>query len=197
MESRRFDPKKLDKLNNPDRLSYLDPGLIWDSVGLHSPKTIIDIGAGTGFFAFIFAGKMDRGKIYACDISDVMIEWITEHTPADIKESVVPLKMEENSLPLNDGIADLVYMINLHHELEQPVKLIVEACRLLEVGGMLAIIDWKKEETPEGPPVSIRVSEETIEHQMQGGGFGKIRKYGILPYHHFLVGEKTRYGCKT
>jgi ubiquinone/menaquinone biosynthesis C-methylase UbiE len=81
-------------------------------------------------------------------------------------------------------------MINLHHELEQPQKILDEARRLLTKGGKLLIIDWKKEETPEGPPIEIRVTEETIESQMLSAGFRDIVKYAVLPYHHFLVGEK-------
>ena len=57
-------------------------------------------------------------------------------------------------------------------------------------GGKLIIIDWKKEETPEGPPFAIRVTEETIERQMLDCGFKNIKKHSVLPYHNFLIGEK-------
>lgn len=107
------------------------------------------------------------------------------------RASVIPLKMGESLVPLPDGIADLVYMINLHHELEDPIMVIKETLRLLKDSGKLIIIDWKKEETPEGPPIPIRVTEETIENQMRACGFMNIRKHAVLPYHNFLVGEKS------
>ena len=34
--------------------------------------------------------------------------------------NIVPIKTEEHYVPLDDGIADLVFMINLHHELDNP-----------------------------------------------------------------------------
>jgi len=190
-ESKKFDPKKLAKLNDPKRLEYLNPDLIWEKAGLKNPSVLIDIGAGTGFFALLFSEKMKKGKVYACDISDEMLSWMEDNLPPESKGKVIPVKMEESSVPLFDNMADLVYMINLHHELEQPQKVLREALRLLRRGGKLLIVDWKKEQTPEGPPLKIRVTEEAIQSQMLKAGFRDIIKYAVLPYHHFLVGEKT------
>jgi len=189
-ESKKFDPKKLAKLNDPKRLEYLNPDLIWEKAGLKNPSVLIDIGAGTGFFALLFSEKMKKGKVYACDISDEMLSWMEDNLPPESKGKVIPVKMEESSVPLFDNMADLVYMINLHHELEQPQKVLREALRLLRRGGKLLIVDWKKEQTPEGPPLEIRVTEEAIQSQMLKAGFRDIIKYAVLPYHHFLVGEK-------
>ena len=187
---KKFDPKKLAKLNDPGRLDYLNPEIIWEKVALKNPALLIDIGAGTGFFALLFCRKMNKGKVYACDISDELLAWMKDNLPAKSKGFVIPVKMEESCVPLPDGKADLVYMINLHHELEDPLRILAESRRLLKEGGKLLIIDWKKEETPEGPPLEIRVAEETIEGQMLASGFASIKKHAVLPYHNFLIGEK-------
>ena len=190
-ESRKFDPAKLAKLNDPKRLEILNPEVIWAKVDLRNPKVLVDIGAGTGFFALPFSRKLKAGKVYACDISEDMITWMENNLPMESRGVIIPLKMEESSVPLPDGIADLVYMINLHHELEDQVMVIKESLRLLKDGGKLMIIDWKKEETPEGPPLAIRVTDETIERQMLACAFTKIKKHAVLQYHNFLIGEKS------
>ncbi|MDA8168760.1 MAG: class I SAM-dependent methyltransferase [Nitrospiraceae bacterium] len=189
---KKFDVKKLEKLNNPKMLEYVNPDLVWNTLALGKAKTLVDIGAGTGVFAVRFMKKTANGKMYACDISDAMIDWMNENLPADARDSVVPVKMEESSVPLPDGMADLVYMINLHHELYEPEKVIAECHRLLKGGGNLMIIDWKKSETPYGPPVSIRVDADTIAAQMQKGGFSGVKVHGVLPYHSFVVGTKDK-----
>ncbi len=189
-DSKKFDPKKLDKLNNPERLKTMSPDLIWQKLALKDPRVLVDIGAGTGFFAVPFSRKMQGGKVYACDISDTMVRWMNENLPADVRGSVVPLLMEETKVPLDSGIADLVYMINLHHELESPAAIMKESLRLLKKGGKLMIIDWKKEETPEGPPINIRVTREAIVSDMGGAGFVNIATHSDLPYQHFVVGER-------
>ncbi len=190
MEERKFDPAKLQKLNDPRRLEYLDPDLIWETLKPGEPDVLVDVGAGTGVFSALFAKKMAGGIVYACDISDVMISWMKENLPAELGERVIPLKMEESSVPLEDGIADIVYMINLHHELEEPEKVVAEARRLLKKGGKLMIIDWKKEETPEGPPLSIRVAESEIAGQMTRAGFLKVELRSVLRFHSFVTGER-------
>ena len=190
-ESRKFDPAKLAKLNDPKRLKVLNPEVIWAKADLRDPKVLVDIGAGTGFFALPFSKKLKAGKVYACDISEEMIASMEHNLPMESRGVIIPLKMEESSVPLPDNIADLIYMINLHHELEDPIMVTKESLRLLREGGKLIIIDWKKEETPEGPPLAIRVTEETIERQVLACGFTNIKNHVVLPYHNFLVGEKS------
>jgi ubiquinone/menaquinone biosynthesis C-methylase UbiE len=190
MEEKKFDPAKLRKLNDPKRLEYLDPGVIWEALALSDPHVLVDIGAGTGFFAVRFLRKLAGGKVYACDLSDVMISWMKENLLPETGDAVIPVRMEESSVPLPDDMADLAYMINLHHELEEPQKVIAESHRLLRKGGTLAIIDWKREETPEGPPLSIRVSEEDICRQMAGGGFSNVAAHRVLKFHNFVTGQK-------
>lgn len=187
---KKFDPKKLAKLNDPRRLEYLDPEIIWEKVAVENPSVLVDIGAGTGFFALLFGGKMNKGRVYACDISDAMLAWMKDNLPAESRGVVIPVKMEESSVPLPDSTADLVYMINLYHELEEPLGILKEAGRLLKDGGKLMIIDWKKEETLEGPPLVIRVPEEMIKDQMLASGFVNVARHAVLPYHNFLIGEK-------
>jgi ubiquinone/menaquinone biosynthesis C-methylase UbiE len=189
-DSKKFDPKKLAKLNDPKRLEYLNPDVIWEKIGIRNPEILVDIGAGTGLFASLFRKKIKKGKVYACDISQEMLGWMNDNLPAVSEGTVIPVKMAESSVPLPDSVADLVYMINLHHELDEPLRILEESWRLLRRGGKLAVIDWKKQETPEGPPIEIRVTEETIESQMRKSGFTNVGKYAVLPYHHFLVGEK-------
>ena len=188
---KKFDPKKLARLNDPRRLEYLNPEIMWEKVAIENPGVLIDIGAGTGFFALLFCRKMKKGKVYACDISDELFAWMKDNLPTESKGFVIPIKMEESAVPLPDSTADLVYMINLHHELEEPLRILEESLRLLKEGGKLMIIDWKKEETPEGPPLGIRIAEETIENQMRESGFTNVTKHAVLPYHNFLIGEKT------
>jgi SAM-dependent methyltransferase len=188
---KKFDPKKLAKLNDPRRLEYLNPDLIWEKAALLDPAVLVDVGAGTGFFALLFSRKMKNGKVYACDISAEMISWMNDNLPAESKGIVIPVRMQETSVPLPDGTADLVYMINLHHELEDPQRILEESLRLLKKGGKVMVIDWKKEGTPEGPPLELRVREETIESHMRDAGFSEITKYAALPYHYFLIGKKN------
>lgn len=189
--SKKFDTKKLDKLNNTERLKWINPDLIWETLQLNTPKTLIDIGAGTGIFAKEFTKKIPdgkpEGKVYACDSSEVMIDWMQENLA---EKNIIPFLTKENSINLDNEIADLIYMITVHHELYEPENLLRETHRLLKSGGKIAIIDWKKEEMTNGPSIEKRISEETIIIQLKNVGFDNVVSHNILPLHSFIIGQK-------
>ncbi len=190
-ESRKFDPKSIEKLNNPERFDRENPEVIWKELGLKDPRVLVDIGAGTGFFAVPFARKGPAITVHACDLQDEMLAWLREHLPSDLRSGITPVKMEETEVPLADGIADLVYMINLHHELEDRGAIMRECFRLLKSGGTVMVVDWKKGETPSGPPQEIRVTEEEIVSDLSAAGFRDIKRHPVLPYHNFVTGKKS------
>lgn len=97
---------------------------------------------------------------------------------------------EENTLPLDSGIADLVFMIALHHELENLLQILEESYRLLKPGGEIFIVDWKKQDMPEGPPKKIRCLPQDVARQMAQAGFGGVKVFDEMPKHFLTVGDK-------
>lgn len=192
MSAHRFDPAKLDRLNDVGRLDDLVPDAMWGAFGVPDASTVVEIGAGTGMFAREFAERMSQGTLYAVDSEPVMIEWMREHlgtlSPADI----VVTDADAGAIPLPDGIADLVYSVNLHHELDDPQQMIAEAMRLLRTGGTVAIVDWKAEETPKGPPLEHRVSADEIARQLVSAGFTDVATHDVLRYHSVVTGVSPR-----
>ncbi len=191
MTDKKFNPKQIEKLNNPKRYDIHNPELIWETLGLENPEVLIDVGAGTGFFSKPFADKIPDGKVYACDTSEVMLEWLKENLSSEYEDRILPMKTEENSIDLGDKIADLVFMIMLHHELDDPLLMLQEAKRLLKSGGKIMIVDWKKEEMPVGPPLELRIEADVIEDQLRQTGFSDIVQHNVLPLNSFLVATNT------
>ena len=189
MNEKKFDPKKLKKLNNPQRLKDIPPDYVWDKLNMENADVLVEIGAGTAFFSIAFLQHAKHAKIYACDMSEVMISWMKENIVQKFPD-IIPVKTEEYSIPLDDGIADLVFMINLHHELDDPVLTIKEAYRILKPSGNIFIIDWEKKKMSEGPPLGIRCLPEQVKEQLVNSGFVHVNIFNELPKHFLLVGEK-------
>ncbi len=189
MTDKKFDPKKLRKLNNPQRLADIPPDYVWGKLDTTRPDVMVEIGAGTGFFCIAFFERLKPSTLYACDISDVMINWMKEHV-SPTYPNIIPVKSEEHAVPLDDGIADVVFMICLHHELEHPSRSLRESRRLLKPGGEIFIIDWKKMEMPEGPPEAIRCRPEDVADQLTESGFSRVSMFNELPKHFLVVGKK-------
>ncbi len=170
MTSHIFNPKKLELLNNPDRYKKLPPEIIIQNAELKNPSTIIDLGAGTGFYSIPFAKKFTACKVYACDISDVMTNWVKLNVVTKYN-NIVAMQIDDNKIPLADGIADFVFMINLHHELSNPIQTLQECYRLINKNGKIAICDWKKKKSKQGPPLEIRCKPDEIAVQLNKVGF--------------------------
>ncbi len=188
MEENRFDVKKLDKLNNPMRLELLPPKFLFDCIKF-TPSVVIDVGAGTGFYSKEFASKFKQTVVYGCDVSEVMVDYIGEKVTTKYP-NIIPMKMEDSEVSLSDGIADLVVMIYLHHELDYHDKTLRECMRLLKSGGKILISDWKKRETKMGPPIDIRFEESEVEEQLITAGFSNIELFSELDNNFVIVATK-------
>lgn len=189
MKDKKFNPKQIHKLTDPRRLEFQPPELLWKTLNVKSPKVLVDIGAGTGFFAMPFCDRSD-GIVYACDSSEVMIDWMQENLPSKYRDKIIPYKTEENNTGLDPGIGDAVYMINLHHELEDPTKMLLECFRIIKPGGKIMIVDWKYKEMEMGPPLSLRIPAEKIKEQLGLAGFNKVETHEILDFHCCVTGSK-------
>lgn len=170
----KFDSAKLERLNDPARFESIRPDILWQRAGVASPTVIVEIGAGTGLFAAKFAELAPTATVFAADTEPVMIEWMRQNRAEVACGRVVPLLSRETQVPLPDAMADLVAMVNLHHELADPDALLAEALRLLRPGGRLLVCDWAARETPKGPPPSVRVTAAALLTQLQAVGFVDI-----------------------
>jgi len=190
MAHQKFDIAKLDKLNDPGRFDTIDPLLVAAAGDLTSAGTIVDIGAGTGLFAARFADLAPRATVYAVDAEPVMIEWMREHRDEVATGRVVPVLSDETSVPLDDGMADVVVMINVHHELAEPAETYREAVRVARPGGRVVVADWAPGDSPKGPPQHIRVDADGIVQALQSAGLTDVTVYGGMPHHSLVAGRK-------
>ncbi|MDI6843684.1 MAG: class I SAM-dependent methyltransferase [Anaerosomatales bacterium] len=191
MAAHRFDPKKLPSLNDVARLQDLDPGAMWDAFGAQDARTLVEVGAGTGMFAREFAAIVGpEGVVYAVDAEPAMTGWMREHLRETGGARIEVVDARAEDLPFEDGLADLVYMINLHHEIDDVDAALSEAMRVLRPGGTIGIVDWKREPTPKGPPVEHRAGAEKIAADLVRAGFVDVRAVPALRYHDVVVARK-------
>jgi len=178
----KFDLAKLEKLNDPGRLNDLKPDVMWAALGAPNPHVIVEIGAGTGLFAERFAALAPAATVYAADIEQTMVDWMRENRTDIASGRLVPLLAEETRVPLDDGIADLAVMINLHHELVDALASYREALRLLRSGGQMLVADWAPVDSPKGPPKAIRIDAAAAVAFLERAGFADAASHEGLTY---------------
>lgn len=192
MAHQKFNIAKLERLNDSGRFETLSPDVMWHALGEPADaRTFVEIGAGTGLFAAQFVHRAPSATLYAADLEEPMLEWMRANRPEVASGRIVPIKAEETSVPLADGLADVVYMINLHHELADPAASYAEALRLLRAGGSLLVVDWAPGESPHGPSQAMRANPADVIAMLERVGFADARVHaGALPYAWLITAGK-------
>lgn len=160
----KFDPAHAGKLENPERLAELPPANIVRLLALRGEETIVDYGAGTGLFTVPVAAALTGGRMLAVDEHPALLAYLEEKVAkAGLPEGrVVPVATADNAVPLPDGGADRVLMINVLHHIHDDHDAMAEVRRLLGPGGRLVVIDFAQMDRPVGPPNDHILSLEQV-----------------------------------
>jgi ubiquinone/menaquinone biosynthesis C-methylase UbiE len=114
---------------------------------LPASGTVVDVGAGTGTSAIALAAARPDAAVVAVDGDEQALA--IAQSKAGGKQVDWRAGMAE-SLPVEDGEADVVVMSLLLHHLEPAAKgdALGEAMRVLRPGGRLHVVDWGKPRDP-------------------------------------------------
>ena len=181
----RFDIKKAEVLDSPDRRKFLNPDRILEMLGLEKDMTFADLGCGTGYFS-IPASAIVR-KVYAIDVQQEMLELLNARIKKENITNIESLLSDGKSIPLADGSADILFMANVFHEIDDKDYMLAEVKRVLSGQGRLVIIDWKKMEMDMGPPLSERLSTEEVIITCRKNGFKNEMNIDAGAYNYMLV----------
>ena len=184
-----MDPARIERLRSPERLAYFDPAKIWQVLNPGQNSTVLDIGAGVGYVTLPFAKNYPSAKIYGCDILEGMVGLLARDATDRGLANLETILMQPNCVPLPDGIADVIVMAQLHHELDEPEALMAECHRLLNSSGTVAVVDWTDEDNGRSPTKGRRVPEATIRSHLSGAGFKDLGSHQVYEFHQFITGQ--------
>ena len=156
----KFNIKKLEKLDNPQRRQSMPPEETLKKFNINNTGTLLDVGCGIGYFTIPAANILEHGKVIGLDIMSEMID--IARKKAINMSNIEFKKSEEYSFPISDDSIDYVFICNVIHEIVDKPKYFNEIKRVLKTGGFLCIIDWEKKETEMGPSVTDRVSKKEM-----------------------------------
>ena len=183
-----MDPARIERLRSPERLAYFDPAKIWQVLNPGQNSTVLDIGAGVGYVTLPFAKNYPSAKVYGCDILEGMVGLLARDATERGLANLETILMQPNCVPLPDGIADVIVMAQLHHELDEPEALMAECHRLLNSSGTVAVVDWTDEDNGRSPAKGRRVPEATMRSHLSGAGFKGLGSHQVYEFHQFITG---------
>jgi ubiquinone/menaquinone biosynthesis C-methylase UbiE len=183
-----FDPKNIEALESEERKTWQNQEEIIQLLNLKPTDIIADLGCGSGYFTVPLSRKVK--KVYAIDIQPEMLEYLENKIKQQKILNIETLLSTENEIPLQDESIDLLMTVNTIHEFRNKEQIISEIRRVLKPEGKAVIIDFKKEETGFGPPVSIRLSKEQAKRLLEKQGLPLMKSHD-LKYDYLLIFEKN------
>jgi arsenite methyltransferase len=183
------DPKAyIAMLENPQRDSEQKPDEVIAALDLKPGETLVDIGAGSGYFAFRFARKIgDSGRVYAVDINSDMILYMNRHIRDKKVRNVTTILSAPDDPLVPDVPVNRFFVCNTWHHVQSRPRYIALMKKMLKPGGQIVVVDYKKKQLPVGPPPEMKLAKREVIAELEAGGFKLAKEHDFLPYQYFLV----------
>ena len=174
-------------LIRPDRDADERPETLLDALRIPPGATVVDLGAGAGYFTGRLAQRVGQGKVIAVDIQPEMLDRIAKQKLAN----VVLVLGTQHDPRLPHAAVDLVLIANAYHEFSDPPAILAAVRRSLKPNGRLVVLEYSKENphSPVSEPHSMSLDE--IRSEIEPAGFQLDRILDFLPMQHGLIFTRT------
>ena len=177
---------------NPNRVNWQNPALVISKMNDISDKTVVDLGAGTGYFTFRLIPKSK--KVIAIDIDERMLSFIKEannQIPSEYQDRVETRLATFTDSKLKDGEGDVIFMANTYSLISGKKRYLQDLKSKLSKNGRLFIVDYKKKLIPVGPEQESRVALHQLERTLLDVGYTIIESDDhSLPFQYIVIAEK-------
>jgi ubiquinone/menaquinone biosynthesis C-methylase UbiE len=180
-------------LERTERETQEQPQRVIDALEIKSGQTIADLGAGSGYYSFRIASLVGpAGKVLAIDIEPAMLAAIAQRARREHIGNVATVRSSTQDPNLAPGSVDLLFMVDVYHELEYPYEMLTKVRTALKPRGRVALIEYRAED----PDVLIKplhkMAERQVRREMQAAGFKHVKTVRTLPLQHVILFEADR-----
>lgn len=177
-------------LERSERETEERPQDVIDALQIKPGQTIADLGAGSGYYSFRIAALVGpTGKVLAIDIEPAMLEVIAQRARREGIANIATVRSSTQDPNLAPRSVDLLFMVDVYHELEFPYEVMTKVRAALKPGGRVALVEYRAED----PDVQIKpvhkMSERQVRREMQAAGFKHVQTVRTLPLQHLILFE--------
>lgn len=163
-------------LDAKDRDEWQKPNEVLELIGNLKGKTIMDIGAGTGYLSFKLAKA--GAHVIAADAEQEYIHILKER---QAEKQISDDQFETRKIPFDNPMlkkneVDFVLIVDTYHHIHKRVDYFTKVYAGIKPGGKLVVVDYKKERAiTHGPSYEMRLSEKTVVEELQKAGFNDFK----------------------
>ena len=175
-------------LERPEREAEEQPERLIEALGIQPGQIIADLGAGSGYYSFRVAQRVGKdGHVLAIDIEPAMLKVIGERARHERVDNVRTVRSSARDPHLTRDSVDLVFMVDVYHELEYPYEVMQHVRDALKPGGRVAIVEYREEDPTVMIKPAHKMSEQQIVREMSAVGLRHIETVRTLPLQHLVI----------
>jgi ubiquinone/menaquinone biosynthesis C-methylase UbiE len=181
-QQHNLDQKFLNKisfLDSKQRETLIPPEVLISQMPIQREHTLLDVGAGTGFFTIPMA-ESTSGKVYALEPDRRMLSVIESKAK---EKGIKNIELIENfleDLNIQNESIDFTMASLILHELSSLSDALTKIYEMLKTDGHLLCLEYEKDDKIiEGPPMDIRIGSNKLEEALTICGFKVVKKTKI------------------
>jgi tRNA A58 N-methylase Trm61 len=164
------------------------PDQALDELKIPKGSKVADVGAGVGYMSWRLAKSVGpTGRVYANDVQPQMIELLKKNMAARQITNVVPVLGQPDDPKLPLGQMDLVLLVDVYHEFDQPQKMLRHIRESLKPDGRLVLLEYRAED-PKVPIMPLhKMTVEQVKTEIEPEGFRLDQVIESLPRQHIII----------
>ncbi len=118
--------------------------LLLRELALQPGMRVADVGAGTGYYARRMARLVaPGGTVQAVDVQPRMLQQLQERARREGLDNIQPVLGTASDTRLAPASIDLALLVDVYHELEDPVETMASVVRSLRPGGRVVLVEYR------------------------------------------------------
>jgi len=156
--------------DDPERDAWQRPAEVIEHLHLQPGQTVVDLGAGTGYFAgWLSKAVGPQGKVLALDIEPNMVKFVEQRASQQGLGNVSARVVAIDDPGLAPGSVDRVLIVDTWHHIDDRSRYAAKLALGLVPQGEIWIVDFT-EESDVGPPARYRVAAEQALRELEAAG---------------------------
>lgn len=178
------------RFEGPERRAWQKPEHVISLLEIEPGMTVVDIGAGTGFFApYLAAAVGADGKVLALDVEANMVKHLERRVEDEGLRVVEPRLVPYDDPQLDAESIDRILVVDTWHHISDRSAYSAKLRRALKPDGRVYVVDFE-EDSPVGPPRRHRLSAERVAEELHGGGLQTSQLESELPNQYVVTGRR-------
>ncbi len=177
--------------DDPTRDEWQRPDDVVALLGIGPGQTVVDLGAGTGYFERRLSAKVgSAGRVLALDVEPDMVAHLEQRAQREAWRGVEPRLVATDDPGLGVAQVDRILVVNTWHHLPERAAYAGKLAAALRAGGRLAVVDFTLD-APMGPPAAARLSAEQVVAELTAVGLTATIATESLPHQYVVVGVRS------